>query len=153
MDAKRSNGKYIAAFAPYGYVKSPEDKHKLVVDEVASEIVKRIFREFLDGKSMYKILEGLNRDGIDSRECILPSRKTMKSNLQNIVRKRLFGTMLRWAGSLQMSSIPERWYITDLRVKMLATSTPRLCQRKHGSAWRIVMLLLSVERILKEWLP
>lgn len=55
--------------------------------------------------------------------------------------------------SLQMSSIPERWYITDLRVKMLATSTPRLCQRKHGSAWRIVMLLLSVERILKEWLP
>lgn len=31
-----------------------------------------------------------------------------------------------------MSSIPERWYITDLRVKMLATSTPRLCQRKHG---------------------
>ena len=66
LDAKRSNGKYIAVFAPYGYVKSPEDKHKLVVDEVASEIVKRIFREFLDGKSMYKIAEGLNRDGIDS---------------------------------------------------------------------------------------
>lgn len=66
LDAKRSNGKYIAAFAPYGYVKSPEDKHKLVVDEVASEIVKRIFREFLDGESMYKIAEGLNRDGIDS---------------------------------------------------------------------------------------
>lgn len=66
LDAKRSNGKYIAAFAPYGYVKSPEDKHKLVVDEVASEIVKRIFREFLDGKSMYKIAEGLNQDGIDS---------------------------------------------------------------------------------------
>lgn len=66
LDAKHSNGKYIAAFAPYGYVKSPEDKHKLVVDEFASEIVKRIFREFLYGKSMYKIAEGLNRDGIDS---------------------------------------------------------------------------------------
>lgn len=38
----------------------------MVVDEFASEIVKRIFREFLYGKSMYKIAEGLNRDGIDS---------------------------------------------------------------------------------------
>lgn len=66
LDAKRSNGKYIATFAPYGYAKSPEDKHKLVVDEVASRIVKRILREFLSGKSMYKIAEGLNQDGIDS---------------------------------------------------------------------------------------
>lgn len=58
--------KYIATYAPYGYVKSPEDKHKLVVDEFASQIVKRIFKEFLSGKSMYKIAEGLNRDGIDT---------------------------------------------------------------------------------------
>ena len=47
-------------------MKSPEDKHKLVVDEFASQIVKRIFKEFLSGKSMYKIAEGLNRDGIDT---------------------------------------------------------------------------------------
>ena len=49
---------------PYDYVKSPEDKHKLVVDEFARQIVKRIFKEFLSGKSMYKISDGLNRDGI-----------------------------------------------------------------------------------------
>ena len=66
LDTKRGNGKYIATYAPYGYVKSPEDKHKLVVDEFASQIVKRIFKEFLSGKSMYKIAEGLNRDGIDT---------------------------------------------------------------------------------------
>lgn len=47
-------------------MKSPEDKHKLVVDEFASQIVKRIFKEFLSGKSMYKISEGLNWDGIDT---------------------------------------------------------------------------------------
>lgn len=66
LDTKRGNGKYIATYAPYGYVKSPEDKHKLVVDEFTSQIVKRIFKEFLSGKSMYKISEGLNRDGIDT---------------------------------------------------------------------------------------
>ena len=41
----RGNGNYVAAYAPYGYVKSPEDKHQLVIDEVASKIVKRIFKE------------------------------------------------------------------------------------------------------------
>ena len=66
LDTKRGNGKYIATYAPYGYVKSPEDKHKLVVDEFTSQIVKRIFKEFLSGKSMYKISEGLNRGGIDT---------------------------------------------------------------------------------------
>lgn len=66
LDAKRGSGKYIAAYAPFGYVKSPEDKHKLVVDEYASQIVKRIFREFLSGKSMYKIAEALNLEGIET---------------------------------------------------------------------------------------
>ena len=33
LDVKRGSGKYIAAYAPFGYVKSLEDKHKLVVDE------------------------------------------------------------------------------------------------------------------------
>ena len=66
LDSKRGSGKYIAAYAPYGYVKSSKDKHKLVIDEYAGEIVKRIFREFLSGKSMYKIAEGLNSEGIDS---------------------------------------------------------------------------------------
>ena len=58
--------RYERADAPYGYVKSPEDNHKLDVDDFASQIVKRIFKEFLSGKSMYKIAEGLNRDGIDT---------------------------------------------------------------------------------------
>lgn len=64
LDAERGSGKYISAFAPYVYIKSPEDKHKLVVDEYASQIVKRIFREYLSGKSMYKIAESLNKEGI-----------------------------------------------------------------------------------------
>lgn len=36
---------------PFGYVKSPEDKHLLVIDPPAAEIVKRLFREFAGGDS------------------------------------------------------------------------------------------------------
>lgn len=64
FDAKRGSGKYISAFAPYGYVKSSENKHKLVVDGYAGQIVKRIFREYLSVKSMYKIAEFLNQEEI-----------------------------------------------------------------------------------------
>lgn len=36
--------------------------HKINVEE--AEIVKRIFKEFIDGKSIYKIVEGLNKDKV-----------------------------------------------------------------------------------------
>lgn len=44
LDVKRKNGEYIGAFVPYGYEKSDDDKHKLVIDTYAAGIVKEIFR-------------------------------------------------------------------------------------------------------------
>lgn len=32
LDMKRSMGQFIGAFAPYGYLKDPEDYHKLVIN-------------------------------------------------------------------------------------------------------------------------
>ena len=51
FDYKRRNGQYIGAFAPYGYVKHPKDKHRLIIDPDAAEIVKLIFSLFLKGTS------------------------------------------------------------------------------------------------------
>ena len=50
-DVKRKNGEYIGAFVPYGYEKSDDDKHKLVIDIYAAGIVKEIFRLKLHGMS------------------------------------------------------------------------------------------------------
>ena len=44
LDTKKRSGEFIGNFAAYGYVKSPEDRHKLVVEPEAAEVVKRIFR-------------------------------------------------------------------------------------------------------------
>lgn len=51
LDVKRKNGEYIGAFVPYGYEKSDDDKHKLVIDIYAAGIVKEIFRLKLHGMS------------------------------------------------------------------------------------------------------
>lgn len=41
--AKASRGEWIGSQAPYGYKKSREDKHKLIIDEELAPIVLRIF--------------------------------------------------------------------------------------------------------------
>ena len=66
FDYKRRNGQYIGAFAPYGYIKHPKDKHKLIVDPDAAETVKLIFSLFLQGTSKRAIALHLNEHGVPS---------------------------------------------------------------------------------------
>ena len=59
-------GKFMGSQAPYGYKKSPEDKHILIVDDEAALIIKRLFNEFAAGESARQIAERLNTEKIDS---------------------------------------------------------------------------------------
>ncbi len=52
---KGTSGKPIATEAPYGYVKDPGDKDFWLIDEEAAEVVRLIFRLFLDGKNRNQI--------------------------------------------------------------------------------------------------
>ncbi len=60
----QKQGKFVAAFAPYGYKRNPLDKHQLIVDDYAAEIVKRIFEMYLSGMGMMTISKALNAEGI-----------------------------------------------------------------------------------------
>lgn len=64
LDIKRKNGQYIGSFAPYGYKKSPDDKHQLIVDEKSAEIVRQIFKWKLEGMSGTRIADKLNELGV-----------------------------------------------------------------------------------------
>ena len=64
LEVKRRNGEFIGAFAPYGYQKDSEDRHRLVVDAYAAGVVRDIFRMKLHGMSQDAIAGKLNRDGI-----------------------------------------------------------------------------------------
>jgi DNA invertase Pin-like site-specific DNA recombinase len=59
-------GKYRCAFAPLGYAKDPNNRHKLVIDPVAAETVKRIFEMRLDKYPYRAIAWALNDEGIPS---------------------------------------------------------------------------------------
>ncbi len=59
-------GKFMGSQAPYGYRKSPLDKHVLEIDPYAANIMRRIFSEFAAGDSARKIADRLNAEGVDS---------------------------------------------------------------------------------------
>ncbi|MCL1842322.1 MAG: recombinase family protein, partial [Defluviitaleaceae bacterium] len=53
-------GKFVGRLAPYGYMKSAEDKHQLVHDPYAAPIVLRMYEMAASGNSVTEILEWLN---------------------------------------------------------------------------------------------
>ena len=63
LKAKREKGLYCAC-APYGYVKDPRNKNRLVPDEETAPIIQRIFEAAANGDSSRKIAMDLNSDGI-----------------------------------------------------------------------------------------
>lgn len=70
---QRGNGEFLGAFASYGYCKSPDDKHKLVIDEYAAEVVRGIFSMKIKGYSQNMIADFLNQ------EKVLPPAEYKKS--------------------------------------------------------------------------
>lgn len=60
---QRRNGEFLGAFASYGYRKSPDDKHKLIIDEYAATIVRSIFSFKMQGYSQQAIADCLNQMG------------------------------------------------------------------------------------------
>lgn len=65
FDMKRRKGEFIGAFAPYGYMKNPDDKNSLIVDEEVAPVIRDIFRWYVeDGMSKIGIVRHLIEVGI-----------------------------------------------------------------------------------------
>lgn len=64
LNAKRRRGQYVYSFTPYGYLKDPKDKNKLIVDENAASYINSIFDWYINGLSYNMITKRLNNLGI-----------------------------------------------------------------------------------------
>ena len=61
---KAASGKRISSTVPYGYMKSPEDKEKWIIDEEAAEVVRKIFSLSLSGRGISQIARQLEQEKI-----------------------------------------------------------------------------------------
>lgn len=64
FDIKRRNGECVAPFAPYGYRKAENDRNRLVPDEYAAAVVRKIFAWRIEGMAVSAIAEKLNGLGV-----------------------------------------------------------------------------------------
>lgn len=60
LDIKKRNGEFVGSFAPYGYIKDPDNKHHFIIDTYAAEIVDKIYDMILDGMGKPSICRKLH---------------------------------------------------------------------------------------------
>jgi DNA invertase Pin-like site-specific DNA recombinase/phosphoglycolate phosphatase-like HAD superfamily hydrolase len=61
---KQKNGEFIGDYAAYGYLKDPDDKHRLIVDPETAPIVRQVFAWKAEGMGTSQIVRRLNDAGI-----------------------------------------------------------------------------------------
>ena len=64
LKIKRKEGKYVLPQVPYGYLRSPMDKYKLIVDEDVRNVIEDIFSMYLDNISLNEIAHRLEKKGV-----------------------------------------------------------------------------------------
>lgn len=82
---KAEQGKFITAFAPYGYKKAETIKNQLIIDEECAIIVRRIFSLYLGGMGKTAIACLLNKEGIPSPYMV---RRQRNERFHSIVGKK-----------------------------------------------------------------
>ncbi len=65
INTRKRKGEFVSSYAPYGYMKDPENKNHLVPDPESALVVRRIFDMALDGKTTGDIARQLNEEEVD----------------------------------------------------------------------------------------
>ncbi len=151
---KQREGKFIGSFASYGYKKDANDKNKLVIDEPAAEVVRRIFSMFRSGYGFQTIARILTDEGIpcpseykrlngenysNAKKLVSTSYWTY-STVRNILKKQIYaGDMVQHKANMSRYNYGERnlpesdWLIVE-------NTHPAIIERK---VWEETQLLIG----------
>lgn len=126
---KQRKGEFVGANAPYGYKKSPENKHRLIVDEEVRQVVVDIFEWKAAGMGYGAIARKLNEAGIPA-----PSRYRY---LKGLTKNPRFENVL-WGDSTIQCILTNPVYMGDM---------------EQGITKRAIHKGISFQRVAKEDRP
>lgn len=81
--AKMKRGEYIGGHVPYGLLRDPADKHKLVIDPEAAAVIREIFDMAIEGKKLVEIARYLNEKGIETPARYFQRKNPKKNKFRN----------------------------------------------------------------------
>ena len=146
---------YIGSFAVFGYRKDPLDRHRLLVDDYAAEVVRDIFQWKLDGLSVGDIAARLSASGIPTPMDYKQSQGMNYSTSFRIKEKSEWsaGMILRILKNPVYTGVLEQGRVTtpSYRVKRLVNK-PReewaivencheaiICTPTKSGGWRMIL--------------
>lgn len=99
------NGKFMGTYPAYGYIRDPEDKHHLIIDEETAPTVRRIFAMRASGMGFRAIALTLNEEGVMPPGALYYQRKG-QADPRNVNHK--------WAETTVRSLIRKEVYIGNM---------------------------------------
>ena len=117
LTAKKKEGLYLAAKAPYGYKKNPKNKHKLTINKKEANVVKKIFDLYVNNLSINQIVVYLNIKKIPS-----PSNKRWTYiSVYNLLKNQIYlGTTIQnvwtnisYKNKTKIKREKEEWIINE----------------------------------------
>ena len=127
---KKQRGEFLSNYAPYGYMKDPDNRNRLVIEESGAEIIRRMFEMGKSGMGSKMIAKTLTSDGVLSpsnhRAKLCKAAERQEQNRWNsetvnsILKSRIYlGDMVqgiydcsRFKRVPSKRKSPEEWYIT-----------------------------------------
>ena len=108
LAAKRKRGEYLGTYAPYGYLKDPENKNRLIIDPETAPIVRQMYEWRAAGDGYGAILRRLNERGIPS-----PGRYRYEHGI--VTNKNKKGSALLWGRHITKDILSNPVYIGTLQ--------------------------------------
>lgn len=134
---KMEKGQFLGAYACYGYAKDPGDNHKLIIDEEAAIVVRKIFLYAVQGLGNKQICDKLYEEEIPT-PCVYKKMKgsTYRHSLQNTYGNK-YGI---WGTTTISKMLKNRMYIGDMvqgRERKLSYKSKKVVQVPEDE-WIIV---------------
>ncbi|QWT17702.1 recombinase family protein [Collinsella sp. zg1085] len=121
-----------------GYTKDTDGN--LIIDPEQAQTVKRIFREFLDGKSPHSIAKGLQADGISNGA---GKTKWWESNIRQILSNE------KYMGDALLQKTVTTDFLTKTRVKNTGQAQQYYVENNHEAIIPKDIFLLAQEELIK----
>ena len=96
---KQQAGEYMGGIPIFGYIKDPKDKHKLIIDEDAAKIVRKIFDLYLKLHSQSGVMKALSDEKIPIPEVYKGTKRGLEAKypydwnyhtVRTILRNRMY---------------------------------------------------------------